>query len=96
MTGGTNKESQQHLQACFSMLQKLTETKVLGRIPLINQVNWFLISFPEKLDRLETLQGSILLPDKIKIESNFSEDAPKQPLVLVRKFYSGKKQRQRI
>lgn len=50
--GGANKESQQHWQVCFSTPSRRTETKVLGGIPLINQVNGFLISFPEKLDRL--------------------------------------------
>lgn len=48
------------------MLLRRTKTKVLGCIPLINQMNWFFIRFPEKLDGLETLQGSILLTGEMK------------------------------
>lgn len=41
---------------------KLTKTKAFGWIPIINLMNWFLISFPNQLDRLGILRSRTFFP----------------------------------
>lgn len=49
---------------------ELTETKILwGWIPIIQQINWFFISFPEQLHRFCSLRW-VVLPERHKSRNN--------------------------